>query len=288
MNAGAGERFRVAVIGTGAMGSRFARRLADAGHEVVVWNRTRERAEALGLHVAPTPADAARDADAVMTMVANPDALAAVTEGAGGIAGAIGDATLIEMSTVGPAAVARLAGAVPALLDAPVLGSVSEAEQGALTIFVGGSRDLVERWTPLLSTLGNPIPVGSSGSGAAAKLVANATLFGVIAVVGEAVALADALGLSRDAAFSVLAASPIAAQAERRRPAIESDDYPPRFALRLARKDADLIADAVDADLRVAAAARSWLVDADNAGDSELDYSVVLRRILGGAQSGQG
>lgn len=272
---------RVAVIGLGAMGSRVARRLADAGNEVIVWNRTRAKAEELGLPVADTPAEAARGAEVVITMVANPEALRAVTEGDNGVAAGIGDTALIEMSTVGPAAVGRLAQRVPTMLDAPVLGSVSEAETGTLKIFAGGAAELVERWSPLLSMLGDVIPVGGSGAGAAAKLVANSTLFGTIAVVGEAVALADALGLSRDAAFAVLGVSPVAAQAERRRPAIEAGEYPPRFALRLARKDADLIADAVDADLRVAEAARSWLVDADDEGDGDEDYAVVVPRILG-------
>ena len=272
---------RVAVIGLGAMGSRVARRLADAGNEVIVWNRTRAKAEELGLPVADTPAEAARGAEVVITMVANPEALRAVTEGDNGVAAGIGDTALIEMSTVGPAAVARLAQRVPTMLDAPVLGSVSEAETGTLKIFAGGAAELVERWSPLLSMLGDVIPVGGSGAGAAAKLVANSTLFGTIAIVGEAVALADALGLSRDAAFAVLGVSPVAAQAERRRPAIEAGEYPPRFALRLARKDADLIADAVDADLRVAGAARSWLVDADDEGDGDEDYAVVVPRILG-------
>ena len=195
---------RVAVIGLGAMGSRVARRLADAGNEVIVWNRTRAKAEELGLPVADTPAEAARGAEVVITMVANPEALRAVTEGDNGVAAGIGDTALIEMSTVGPAAVARLAQRVPTMLDAPVLGSVSEAETGTLKIFAGGAAELVERWSPLLSMLGDVIPVGGSGAGAAAKLVANSTLFGTMAVVGGAVALADALGLSRDAAFAVL------------------------------------------------------------------------------------
>src|SRR5690348_5150331 len=91
---------RVAVIGVGAMGSRIARRLADSGHEVVTWNRTRAKAEALGLPVADTPAEAARGTEAVITMVASPDALRAVTEGDDGVAAGIGHATLIEMSTV--------------------------------------------------------------------------------------------------------------------------------------------------------------------------------------------
>ncbi|HEY7018427.1 MAG TPA: NAD(P)-dependent oxidoreductase [Gaiellaceae bacterium] len=269
---------RVAVVGLGGMGSRLARRLLDAGHELVVWNRTRARAEAIGAPVAATPAEAARHSDVVITMVADPPALEAVTEGPDGIAaGAGADTTVIEMSTVGPAAVERLrAGLRADLLDAPVLGSLSEAESGTLSIFVGGEEAVFERQRELLETLGTPIYVGPSGSGAAAKLVANSTLITVIGALGEALALADALGLPREQAFQVLSTTALAAQAERRRPALESGDFPPRFPLRLARKDADLIAE-LGLDLRLVEAGRSWLAEA---GDADQDYAAVLLRIL--------
>jgi 3-hydroxyisobutyrate dehydrogenase-like beta-hydroxyacid dehydrogenase len=278
----------VAVVGLGAMGSRMARRLLDAGHQVVAWNRTSARAEELaGAVVAASPADAARRADVVLTMVADPAALQAVTEGADGIAAGVDETTtVIEMSTVGPAAISRLAAALPdgRLLDAPVLGSLAEAEAGTLTIFVGGPAELVEAWTPLLSTLGSPLHVGPLGAGAAAKLVANTTLFGTLGVLGEALALADGLGLSRDVAFEVLAGTPVAAQAERRRPSVETGEYPQRFSLSLARKDAELIAEAAamaGVGLRLAAAALSWIGEAEDAGLGEEDYSAVLAHILG-------
>ena len=126
--------------------------------------------------------------------------------------------------------------------------------------------------------------MGPLDSGAAAKLVANTTLFGTLGVLGEAIALAQGLGLSREAAFEVLAATPVAAQAERRRDAVEADEYPRRFSLALARKDAELIADAAASagvDLRLAAAARSWPVDAGEAGWGDRDSAAVLSRILG-------
>jgi 3-hydroxyisobutyrate dehydrogenase/2-hydroxy-3-oxopropionate reductase len=286
----------VAVIGLGHMGGAFARRLLRAGHEVVVWNRTHAKVEQLvaeGAQGATSPADAAARAEAVITMVANPSALREVTESADGVAaGARTGTTVIEMSTVGPAAIARLASALPDgvdLLDAPVLGSTSEAEAGTLNVFVGGEPSIVERRRPLLSTFGTVVPVGPLGAGAAAKLVANSTLFGVLGVLGEALALADGLGLSRDAAFEVLAATPVAAQAQRRRAAVESGEYKLRFALRLARKDADLIAEAAAAngvDLRLALAARSWLGDAEHAGWGDRDYSAVLARIISGVAGG--
>src|SRR6516162_6077670 len=98
----------IAVIGLGAMGSRIARRLLDAGHAVTVWNRTRAKADPLaarGARAAASPAEASSQAEIVITMVADPVALQAVTDGPEGIlAGISGRATLIEMSTVGPAA----------------------------------------------------------------------------------------------------------------------------------------------------------------------------------------
>jgi 3-hydroxyisobutyrate dehydrogenase-like beta-hydroxyacid dehydrogenase len=270
---------RVAVIGLGAMGSRIASRLLDAGHTLVVWNRTPDKAMPLverGATLAETPADAARAVEVVITMVADPQALEDITP-------ALTEAaTVIEMSTVGPAAIARLRSALPdevELLDAPVLGSIAEAESGSLHVFVGGPPHLFERWQQLLSVLGTPHHVGALGAGAAAKLVANSTLFGTIGVLGEALALADALGIGRDATFEVLAATPIAAQAERRRPAIESGEFPPRFPIRLARKDADLVAEAArekGVDLHLAEAAHSWLAEADAASWHDRDYSALI------------
>jgi 3-hydroxyisobutyrate dehydrogenase/2-hydroxy-3-oxopropionate reductase len=281
----------VAVVGLGAMGSRIACRLLEAGHDLVVWNRTAEKAQPLveaGAVAAATPAEAAARAEVVLTMVADPAALRDVTEGEDGVAAGVGEgATVIEMSTVGPDAVRRLGsvlGEQAGLLDAPVLGSRSEAEEGTLKVFVGGPPELVARWTPLLSVLGSPLHVGPLGSGAAAKLVANTTLVGTIGVLGEALALAEGLGLPREKAFEVLAATPLAAQAERRRESIESGEYSPRFALYLARKDAELVVAAAreaGVDLRLTEAARAWLADAEEAGLGDRDYSAVLARILG-------
>jgi 3-hydroxyisobutyrate dehydrogenase-like beta-hydroxyacid dehydrogenase len=279
----------VAVAGLGAMGSRMAARLLDAGHRVVVWNRTPERAIPLverGADRTATPAEAAERTEAVITMVASPEALVRVTEGPDGIAAASSPVTVIEMSTVGPAAIERLRSVLPddvGLLDAPVQGSLGEAEGGTLRIWVGGDRGEVERWTPLLSSLGSPVHMGPLGSGASAKLVTNATLLGVLTVLGEALGLAEGLGLERERALEALGATPLAEQVERRRAALESGVHPPRFTLSLARKDGDLIRDAAHTrgvELRVAPAARSWFEEAEAAGLGDEDYSAVLRWII--------
>ncbi|WP_441247290.1 NAD(P)-dependent oxidoreductase [Kitasatospora sp. McL0602] len=281
---------RIAVVGLGAMGAPIARRLLGQGCEVTVWNRSPERGAApaeAGATVAGTPADAARGAEAVIVMVSDPDALREVTEGGHGIAAGAGPGSVVvQMSTVSPAAVTRLARVLPPgveVLDAPVLGSVGEAAAGELRILVGGPQALVDRCRPLLERLGSPLHLGAVGAGTAAKLVANNVLFGVLGVLGESLALGGALGLRPDALYEALGVTPLAAQAERRRPAVEAADYPARFALALARKDADLVAAAADKlglDLGLTAAARAWLAGAEQAGRAGQDYSAVLAHIL--------
>ncbi len=280
----------VGFVGLGAMGSRMARRLMDRGHELVVWNRTREKASelvALGARAGDSPAAVTQQADVIITMVADPAALQEVTEGPDGVASGVRPSTtVIEMSTVGPAAIERLTSVLPngtPVLDAPVLGSVSEAESGSLKIFVGGPLATYEQWAPLLAEMGSVLHAGPLGAGAAAKLVANTTLFGVVGALGEALALARALGLPREKAFEVLAETPLAAQAERRRASIESGEYPSRFALPLARKDIGLILDAAaagGAELRLIAAMRTWLEQTEAAGWADRDYSSVLEFIV--------
>jgi 3-hydroxyisobutyrate dehydrogenase-like beta-hydroxyacid dehydrogenase len=282
----------LAVIGLGAMGARLAGRFLEAGHEVVVWNRTPEKAEELvsrGASAATSPAEAARNAEAVVTVVSDPEALRAVTEGPDGIAAeANASTTVIEMSTVGPRAVRWLETALPSgvgLLDAPVLGSLSEVESGTLLVFVGGPRRLVERWIPLFGTLGSVFVAGPLGSGAGAKLVANASLVGTLALLGETIALADRLGLGRRLTMDILAMTPLGLASKRRREQLETDTYPLRFRLALARKDAELIQEAAEkahADARVLEAAATWFADAEEAGLGDEDYSTVLRRIIDG------
>jgi 3-hydroxyisobutyrate dehydrogenase-like beta-hydroxyacid dehydrogenase len=278
----------VAWIGLGAMGSRMAARLRDAEHELVVWNRTREKATELRVAIAASPREAAERAEFVFTMLADPEALRAVSEGEEGVLAGLRDGSvLIEMSTVGPDAIAALFERMPSrasLLDVPVLGSLPQAESGTLKLFAGGDDAAFERAAPLLATLGEPLRAGPLGSGAAAKLVANATLVGTIALLGETLALADSLGLPRGTAWEVLAVTPLSEQAERRRPGVESGEYPARFRLSLARKDAELVQAAGEAnglDLAALKAARDHLAAAEADGLGDEDYAAVLKHILG-------
>jgi 3-hydroxyisobutyrate dehydrogenase len=282
---------KLAFCGLGQMGTPMAARLLEAGHDVSVWNRTSAKAAPLerrGARGAGSPADAAAGVEAAITMVADPSALEAVVLGAGGLReGLTSGSTLIDMSTVGPDAVHRIADRLPdgvSMIDAPVLGTVPHAESGELKVFAGGEGQGVERWRPLLGALGMVVHVGPLGSGAAMKLVTNSTLGALMTALGEALAVADALGLDQGTVLDVLAESPIGVTVNRKRESIESGSYPPTFKLSLARKDIALVNDAAGKaglDLRVAPASGSWLAAAESAGLGSLDYGAVIAHIRG-------
>ncbi|HET7489724.1 MAG TPA: NAD(P)-dependent oxidoreductase [Acidimicrobiales bacterium] len=280
---------KLGFCGLGQMGGPMAARLVGAGHDVTVWNRTPARADALveqGARRAGTPAEAAAGAEAVFTMLATPEALEAVLFGPDGLAAGLGaGTTLVEQSTVGPDAVAAACDRLPAgvaMLDAPVLGSVQAATDGTLEVFVGGDAGVFERWRPVLEVLGHPVHLGPLGAGAAMKLVVNSTLGALMTGLAEALALADALGVDQSAALDVLAGSPIGVTARGKRERIESGRYPPNFKLALATKDMRLVTEAArraGLEARLAAAARSWLEEADAAGLGPLDYSAVIAHV---------
>ena len=282
---------KVAFCGLGRMGVPMAGRLIEAGHEVTVWNRTAARAAPLvdrGASRADTPAAAAGAADVAVTMLADQDALETVVFGQDGLGSALAaGSTLVEMSTVGPDVVRSLAQRLPDgvdVLDAPVLGSVPQATDGSLKVFVGGDEEVVERCRPLLEAMGTLRHLGPLGSGAAMKLVANSTLGALMCGLAEALALADALGLDEAAVLDILSESPIGATTKSKRKLIESGEYPPNFKLELAAKDLRLVTAAAEKaglELHLAPGARAWLERADDRGLGELDYSAVIASVRG-------
>jgi 3-hydroxyisobutyrate dehydrogenase len=282
----------LAFCGLGVMGAPMAARLAAAGHQVRVWNRTPGRDAdpvASGAVAAATPAEAARDADAAITMLAGPESLDEVVFGPDGLAATLPPgAALIDMSTVGPDAIRalneRLAGRV-AVLDAPVTGSAPHAAAGTLRIMVGATAEEFDRWSGVLAPMGEPVHVGPPGTGAAVKLVVNSATAALTALLAEALALGDRLGVDEGVALDALAASPMGIIVERTRERIERGSYPPAFKLALAAKDLGLavgLAAERGLELRLDLAARSRLQDADRDGLGELDFSAVVAHLRGG------
>jgi 3-hydroxyisobutyrate dehydrogenase-like beta-hydroxyacid dehydrogenase len=284
---------KIAFLGLGLMGTQMATRLLEAGNDLVVWDRTEERTRPLvdlGALAAASPAQAAAGVDVAITMVANPEALEEVLFGVHGLAGALGAGqVLIDMSTVGPDEIRSAGERMPhgvTLVDAPVRGSVPEATEGKLAIFVGATDDMFDRVGQLLGPLGTVHHVGGPGAGAAMKVVVNSTLGAAIVALGEALSLGDAFGLDRTSVLDVLADSPIGPTVRAKRANIESGSYPPNFKLGLALKDLHLVTEAAaeaGRELKVAPASQAWLEEAARAGASDLDFSAVVATIVSSA-----
>jgi 3-hydroxyisobutyrate dehydrogenase-like beta-hydroxyacid dehydrogenase len=275
---------RVAVLGTGRMGSAIAQRLAKQGVELVLWNRTRSRAEDVGVGaIAATPAEAVARAGIVITSLTGPDALQATFGGPRGALAAARGHAFVEMSTVGPDVLERLAPLVAStqssLVDAPLIGAPPSVLRGAELVVVGGDRGDVERVRPVLVHLGEVRHVGPLGSGARLKLVANSLLGTLVVIAGELEAAGERIGLAREAIFGVL--THLAPSLEVRRAGYVEDQHEPTlFALRDLRKDLDLavtLFDRAGADIPITARVRELIGEA-SVDYGDLDVSAVARR----------
>jgi 3-hydroxyisobutyrate dehydrogenase-like beta-hydroxyacid dehydrogenase len=197
---------RVAFLGLGIMGSRMAANLHQAGFELTVWNRTESKARQLGerhrVPVAATPAEAVAGAEAVVTMLVDGPQVREVL-----LAAAPSEGTLcIDCSTIGPTAVREIAAALPSvrMIDAPVTGSAPRAEDGTLTIMVGGEPADFDRARPLLEAMGKVIVhAGPLGHGQMVKLINNAVAATNAAVVGQALLVGAKTGVDLDALIEV-------------------------------------------------------------------------------------
>jgi 3-hydroxyisobutyrate dehydrogenase-like beta-hydroxyacid dehydrogenase len=235
---------RIAILGTGKMGSAIADRLADEGFELTLWNRTRERAEALGVGtVADTPAAAVHGADVVISNLTGPDAVRSTYLGPNGAISAGAGKLFIEMSTAGPDLLPSLAAGVAAaggrLVDAPIVGAPTVMRAGQVAILVGGDDIDVRRADPVLGALGTVRHVGPLGSGARLKLIANSMLADVILAAAELQVAGERAGLQPDDVFWVLERmAPLLTP--RRNGIVDNRHEPTLFALRDLHKDLDL------------------------------------------------
>lgn len=238
---------RVAVIGTGKMGSAIAARLAEEGFDLRLWNRTRSRAEALGIgSVADSPLIAASDAQVVISSLTGADAVRSAYLGANGVLAAGGDKLLIEMSTAGPDLETEIRPAVDKagdrLVDAPILGAPTLVRNGQAAVLLGGSDPDIAEATSVIGSLGTVRHVGPLGSAARLKLVANSMLADVILAAAELQVAGERAGLAPDDVFWVL--ERIAPSiGPRRAGLVEGRHEPTLFALRDLRKDLDLARD---------------------------------------------
>jgi 3-hydroxyisobutyrate dehydrogenase-like beta-hydroxyacid dehydrogenase len=287
---------RVALVGAGRMASAMGARVAGAGHNLTVFNRTRSRAEEVarrtGAHVADTCREAAEFAEVCVVSLADDAAvMATYLDDNGLIAGLQPGAVVCDASTVAPATVRSLAPLVAhkeaILLDTPVLGSVSVVESGTLIVMVGGDQSALDRARPVLETFAKSIfHLGDVGAGATIKLVANSLVHSLNVAVSEALVLAEKAGLNRETVYDIFEAGAVGAPyvKYKREAFLTPGEVPVAFSLGLVAKDQELIhalAELTGTRMDQAEASRQLVAEAVQAGLGERDTSEVaefLRR----------
>jgi 3-hydroxyisobutyrate dehydrogenase-like beta-hydroxyacid dehydrogenase len=274
----------VAVLGTGRMGGAIARRLNASGFELTLWNRTKEKADALQVgRVVETPGEAVRGAHIVISSLTNEQAVREVYFGPEGVFAAAAGKLLVEMSTAGPQIAEQLGREAQArdarLLEAPVVGSVPAVESGTLAVLVGGARQDLEQARPVLERLGEVHYVGDLASAPRLKLVANSMLGIISAAAAELLAAGTASGLERGQVFWALAR--FAPLLNAREPGFLRDQHQPTmFAVRDLLKDLDLALDVYrrsEVPVPLTLATRGLFSDAMTE-SADLDISAIVRR----------
>jgi 3-hydroxyisobutyrate dehydrogenase-like beta-hydroxyacid dehydrogenase len=286
------DRAKLGFIGLGNMGSRIAQRLLDHGYALVAYDRDPAKAKAVvgkrGI-AAKNIHELASTVDVVLSCLTNDEAARSVYTGADGVfAGARPETLVLEMSTIAPETSRQLhsLGARRGIevLDVAISGSTPAAEQGTLTLLVGGNPELFRAAEPIFQTIAKQhFLLGDSGSGTAMKLVVN-TLLGVgMQAIAEAVAFGEKSGLDRERLLEVLSKTAVVAPAHVGKLArVAANDYSPQFPLRLMNKDFDLILKAAAKEhVSMPATEAAFYVNSDElAGNKDdKDFSAVLRRM---------
>jgi len=276
-------------VGLGVMGAAVVRRLLGAGHDVTVWNRTREKAEPLladGARWADTPRAVAESSEIVFTMVTNADAVRAVNEGDDGLLAGLGsDRLYVEMSTASPAYTRALAEQVAAtgaeLLDSPISGTSITVDQGKASLMVGGSEEAFERARPVLEAIGpRVIYVGPSGAAVTMKIAINLSLAVQMLAFSEGLLLAEKSGIPREKAVEVMLASVIASpMVTYRGPLVLGHPDDVWFDCRMMQKDMNLALELgrqLEVPLPTTAVTNQLLSAANGMGIGTRDFAVLF------------
>jgi 3-hydroxyisobutyrate dehydrogenase len=277
----------IGFTGMGHMGSHMVPRLIRAGYHLTVYDRTREKAQAIaGATVAETPEEAAANSDVVISIVTNDAALEEVMLGPNGVlAGTHAGSVIIDMSTVSPHTSRHLFQAARekgvAMIDAAVSGSVPQVEQGSLVIFVGGDHQTYEQCKPILDVAGNnSFYMGASGMGTTMKLVVN-TLLGLgMQALAEAIALGEKAGLEKGLLLDVLGQTTVLTPGQKSKlENVKREEYPTNFALSLMHKDFCLVlSQAYDLSVSMpATAAAQQMYTAAMAKGRDADFSLMIQ-----------
>lgn len=245
-------RMQIGFIGLGIMGSRMARNLLDAGHALVVYNRTQEKTDVLvaaGATRADSPDAAAREAEVLITMLPTPVVIQTLATEEDGFLDAMPPGSRwVECSTVHPVFARAMAGLADVqgvhYVDAPVAGTKGPAATGELIFLAGGRGEDIDYCQPLFDSMGQKVVhMGEVGQGAAMKMVVNLMLGSAMAAYSEALVLGASLGLPRQMMADVLLAAPVTAPFLKAKQAlIDQENFEAHFPLRWMRKDLQLAA----------------------------------------------
>jgi 2-hydroxy-3-oxopropionate reductase len=280
----------VGLIGLGLMGKPMGQNLLKAGFPLVVWNRTKERADDLigeGAKWAANSRDVATQADVLITIVSDPAAVEQVLWGENGaMEGLRRGAVYIDSSTVSPELARRAARACSErgidYLDAPVTGGTWGAEKGELVFMIGGKAEAFERAKPVLEAMGQRFfLLGPNGAGQTVKLAMNMILALEVEALAEGLALVKKAGVAGERLVEVMQSSMARAPVlDVKAPQILKNDYPPSFPLRLMHKDMRLaleLAEEEDVPLPAGAAAYTTYTAVMKATQEDIDYAAVAR-----------
>jgi len=284
----------VAFIGLGAMGSRMAMNLHAAGHKLRVYNRDRAKTKPFidkGIEVCDSPAAAAKGAEFVCSIVSDDTATREVMLGAAGIVGAAAAGTIIlDSSTNTPAMAREVAKAAAAkgvvYLDAPVSGSIMQAQGKELVILVGGDKAAFDKAQPVLLAMGRMVRrIGDTGAGATLKLINNMLSASLITAVAEAAQMAEAAHLDLDATMEVLGEGAAGSRVMKTKlPKMLKRDFSPQFQLELMDKDLRYflaLAQELDRPAPLASLVRSQFQAARRAQLGKLDSCAVFLQASG-------
>lgn len=279
----------IGFIGLGVMGSRMVKRLLDAGHAVIGYNRTKSKAQWLldaGMKWADTPREIVENSDISLSMVTNTNALEAIAEGPDGVLAGLSDGKIfVDMSTVSPAFSQKLSeqvkGKGAAMLDAPVSGSVVTLEEGKLSLMVGGDAQVFEKVKLILLDIGPKVThVGANGLAVTMKIATNLSLAVQMLAFSEGVAIAEKAGIKREVAVDVLTNSVIASpMVKYRGPFVLEMPDEAWFNVNMMQKDLNLALELgrqLDIPLPTTAITNEILTTARGMGFEEQDFAVMF------------
>mgnify|MGYP005838617049 CR=1 FL=1 len=284
---------KLAFLGLGVMGHPMAGHLRAAGHEVCVYNRTAERAEKWvaqhGGTSAPTPREAAKGAEFVMTCVGNDDDLRSVCLGAdGAFSGMSEGACLVDHTTVSARVTRELYAAARAngiaFVDAPISGGQAGAENGQLSIMCGGDEADYARAEPIMETYAKMCRrIGESGAGQMTKMCNQIAIAGLVQALSEALHFAEKAGLDARAVVEVISQGAAGSwQMANRYETMLDDQFDHGFAVNWMRKDLDICLDTANetgASLPVTALVDQFYKDVQQMGGGRWDTSSLIRRL---------